>query len=355
MSVSVVVKALSLFVLLALPALAQGFAGLGGDAEGFSVPKPGVPLEFPKDHGAHPDFRIEWWYITANLQGANGQDYGVQWTLFRNALEPVERSGWSSPQLWMGHGALTSKDQHLVAERVSRGGIGQAGVTREPFAAWIDDWRMESRAAPGEDQLSALKLSAAGQSFSYELSLVATAPIVPQGDEGYSVKSLEGQASYYYSQPFYQVTGTISLPEGKIEVKGQGWLDREWSSQPLAAGQTGWDWFSFHFESGEKLMGYVLRDASGSYRSATWIGADGKPEPQIPGALVVSSLETAEIAGRSLPVRWRVRLASKGLDVTTQPLNRNAWMDTSVPYWEGPVRFRGSHKGKGYIEMTGYK
>jgi predicted secreted hydrolase len=348
-------KALLIFLLQCTPVLAQGFAGLGTDAGGFAVPQPGRELVFPADHGPHPDYRIEWWYVTANLSGPDGADYGAQWTLFRSALSPQEKSGWSSPQLWMGHAALTTKDHHHVAERISRGGIGQAGVSTAPFSAWIDDWQMTSQSAPGTDELAKLGLGASGTSFSYRLNLNATGPVVAQGQQGYSVKSAKGQASYYYSQPFYQVSGTLKLQDGEVPVSGHAWLDHEWSSQPLAADQTGWDWFSLHFDSGEKLMGFRLRDAGEGYTSATWIGSDGKPEPQPPGVLKVTPMETAEIAGRKLPVRWRVELPGKGLDVTTRVLNKEAWMSTQVAYWEGPVRLEGSHKGRGYVEMTGYK
>jgi predicted secreted hydrolase len=127
---------------LPLPAaLAQGFAGLGTDADGFALPDRGG-AEFPADHGAHPDYRIEWWYLTANLTGPDGTPYGMQWTLFRTALAPREGRGGTAPQLWMGHAAVTTPDAHHVAERLARGGIGQAGVTSDPFAAWIDDWEM---------------------------------------------------------------------------------------------------------------------------------------------------------------------------------------------------------------------
>ncbi len=121
---------------------------------------------FPPTTGPHNDFRIEWWYLTATLTGPDGTEYGAQWTLFRSAQAPYEAEGWASPQLWMGHAAVTTPDAHLVAERLARGGIGQAGVTATPFAAWIDDWQMTSRAAPGADALSAIDLTARGAEFS---------------------------------------------------------------------------------------------------------------------------------------------------------------------------------------------
>ena len=344
-----------LFLALATPALAQGFAGLGSDADGFAVPQRGTELTFPRDHGAHPDYRIEWWYLTANLEGADGKAYGVQWTLFRSALAPREVEGWESPQLWMGHAALSTAERHYSAERMGRGGIGQAGVSLSPFAARIDDWGMTSRAATAADEIGALDVTARGEGFSYALKLDAQGPLVLQGERGYSVKSAQGQASYYYSQPFYRVAGTITVEGRDIAVTGQAWFDHEWSSQPLGADQTGWDWFSFHFANGEKLMGFRLRDKAEGFTSATWINADGRPEPQPPGALKVTPLEWAEVKGRKLPVRWQVELPGKGLSVTTRALNPQSWMETQVSYWEGPVTIEGSHPGRGYVEMTGYE
>jgi predicted secreted hydrolase len=161
--------------------------------------------------------------------------------------------------------------------------------------------------------------------------------------------------SYYYSQPFYQVSGTLKLPDGPVSVTGQAWLDREWSSQPLASDQTGWDWFSLHFATGEKLMGFRLKDSGDGFSSATWIGRDGTPEPQTPGTLRLTPLAKATVANREVPVRWRVELPTKGVDIETVVLNEQAWMTTRFPYWEGPIFFTGSHSGRGYLEMTGYK
>ena len=343
-----------LLLMMASPALAQGFAGLGGDARGFAVPQRGAALTFPQDHGAHPDYRIEWWYLTANLKGADGRDYGAQWTLFRSALAPGEKPGWQSPQLWMGHAALTTAERHHSAERVARGGVGQAAVALSPFAASIDDWRMASRAPAGSDPLSTVTITASGEGFAYRLDLDATGPLVLQGEQGFSVKSAQGQASYYYSQPFYAVRGVVTVDGKDIAVTGQAWFDHEWSSQPLAADQTGWDWFSFHFATGEKLMGFRLRDKGEGFTSATWINPDGTPEPQPPGALTVTPLAWEEVKGHRVPVRWKVALPAKSIEVTTEAVNPQAWMDTQVSYWEGPVRLEGTRPGLGYVEMTGY-
>lgn len=330
-------------------AWAQGFAGLGTAADGFSVPTPHPDFAFPADHGPHPDYRIEWWYLTANMTGPDGTDYGLQWTLFRSALAPEEGAGWSAPQLWLGHAALTTPTAHYVTERIARGGIGQAGVTSEPFDAWIDDWHLT-----GDWQT--LHMAATGPDFAYDVDLTAHGPLIFHGDAGYSVKSAEGQASYYYSQPFFRLSGTLTTPDGDIPVTGNAWLDREWSSQPLSANQSGWDWFSLSFDDGTKMMGFLLRQTDGSsYSSATWITPDGTTTAFPDGAFRAQPLSRSETSGATVPTTWAVQLPDKGVDVTVTAVNTDTWMATSVPYWEGPVRVSGSHSGVGYLEMTGYE
>ena len=342
------------FFILVLPsaAIAQGFAGLGNDIEGFSTPERGTALSFPQDHGAHNDYRIEWWYLTANLTGPDGAPYGLQWTLFRSALTPNDAEGWNSSQLWMGHAAVTTADAHYVTERFGRGGIGQAGVNvADAFDAWLDDWFLR-----GSLDYDTMQMRAVGPDFSYDMTLDAQGPLVLQGDQGYSVKSAAGQASYYYSQPFYDISGTLKLPDGDIAVTGHAWLDREWSSQPLASDQTGWDWFSLSFDSSARMMGFVLRsNETAPYTSATWIEADGTATSMPNGAFQAQEVTRTDVAGRSVPTTWTVQLPEKGVDLTVSALNPMAWMTTSVPYWEGPITFDGSHKGTGYLEMTGYE
>lgn len=343
-------RPLAFLCLWPIAAFAQGFSGLGTDAEGFAVPAPNPSFSFPADHGPHPDYRIEWWYLTANLTDPDGVPYGLQWTLFRSALAPGEGEGWQSPQVWFAHAAVTTQDAHFATERFARGGIGQAGVTADPFRAWIDEWALE-----GAD-VDNLNLTARGPDFGYDMTLTADGPLVFHGDGGFSVKSLEGQASYYYSQPFFRIDGTLTLPTGDVPVTGTAWLDREWSSQPLAENQDGWDWFSLSFDDGSKLMGFQLRQADGTdFTSSTWISSDGTTTAYPNGAFRAEPLAHSTVAGREIPTRWQVVLPDRGVDVTISALNPRAWMDLTIPYWEGPVTMSGSHTGRGYLEMTGYE
>ena len=344
------VKYLFILCLFPFALKAQGFAGLGTDADGFTKPLPNPVFHFPADHGPHPDYRIEWWYLTANLNDSSGKPYGLQWTLFRSALSPGEAESWKSPQVWFAHAAITTPEQHLTTERFARGGIGQAGVEADPFHAWIDDWTMK-----GLD-LNNLKLRASGPEFSYDMVLSAKGPLVFHGTGGYSVKSTDGQASYYYSQPFYQIGGTLRLPDGEVEVTGEAWLDREWSSQPLSEKQLGWEWFSLAFKDGAKLMGFQLRQKDGeTFSAGTWIASDGKTVSYPDGRFLAEPLKMSEVSGRTIPTEWWVSLPGNGVGVKVIALNPQAWMDLSIPYWEGPVSFSGSHEGKGYLEMTGYE
>jgi predicted secreted hydrolase len=339
----------------AAPAAAQGYAGLGREADGFARVVPGAALQFPRDHGPHPGFRIEWWYLTANLEGDDNAAYGVQWTLFRQAAQPgPQRDGFDSQQVWMAHAAATSAAAHRFSERFARGGVGQADVEASPFHAFIDAWEMRASADADPRRLAPLSVSAAAKDFAYTLELAATRPLILQGDNGYSRKSDRGQASYYYSQPFFTAQGDLTLDGRRVTVRGPAWLDREWSSQPLAADQNGWDWFSLHLADDVKLMLFRLRHADGRhFYSGNWIDRDGS-HPLPSDGIALTPQAASRVAGRDIPTAWRVSVAARGLTIETTPLNAGSYMATRFPYWEGPIRFRGSHDGVGYLEMTGY-
>lgn len=356
----------------------QSYAGLGESSDdSFAQARPGNRLVFPQDHGPHPNYRIEWWYLTANLNAEDGRPFGVQWTLFRQALAPEDRQDsleraekkaservWQSRQLWMAHAALSTPDEHFFAERFARGmtlpdNNGQAGVNAAPFSAWIDNWTLEAK-QPTEG-FERLRVNADGDDFGYRLELTAEGPLVLHGQDGFSQKSADGQGSMYYSQPFFRVSGEVVHHGETLEVSGRAWLDREWSSQLLGPTQSGWDWFSLHLDSGDKLMAFRLRGGArdeqhndGHYLSGSWIGADGQVTPLSGDELRLSPLEYSHVAGHRMPTTWRVEVPEHGLDVEVSAHHPQQWMDTSFAYWEGMVTVKGSQQGEGYLEMTGY-
>jgi predicted secreted hydrolase len=362
-----------------------GFAGLGQDADGFEHAQPSQTLIFPQDHSAHPDYRIEWWYLTANLEDADGEPLGLQWTLFRQALmPPSERPAptpWAADQLWMAHMAISQGEQHQVAERFGRSHSqdplntpqdSQAGVISSPFHAWLDDWQLkanEEAYGTDFDHLTLTAYSGEDESrFGYTLELTAEGPLVLHGEEGFSQKAANGQGSMYYSQPFWQINGEVTINGETKAVSGHGWLDREWSSQLLDARQSGWDWFSIHLDDGHKLMAFQLRGGGGDgsagvehnadYRSGTWITPQGDATPLATDDITLTPLATSAVAGRNVPTQWRLEIPSVAIDIIVDAPHANRWMTTSVPYWEGEVvvndRANGEPLGEGYLEMTGY-
>jgi len=348
-----------LLLTLTGPGLAKdSFQVLRDDAEGFSRVIPGKAIVFPADHAAHPNYRIEWWYLTANLLDQQGNHWGLQWTLFRQALSAkATGSGWSNNHLWMAHAAITTPDGHSFEQRFARGGIGQAGVKNAGnFEAWIDDW---SWSAETESLFPAqLKFNIGNARI--DMHLNSKADWILHGDKGYSQKSQQGQASYYYSQPKIEVNGSI---DGQ-QLSGFAWLDREWSSQPLAPNQNGWDWFSLHLDDGNKLMLYRLRhDDSDHWLSGSWVGFDGRLQHLNNDEIELSEHALREIkidASNSikLPLDWQIKLPGLNRRLQIKPLYDQQWMGATFPYWEGVVLVtddNGKQVGKGYMELTGYE
>jgi predicted secreted hydrolase len=339
---------------------------LAQQAEGYAEARPGEPLVFPRDHGAHPDYRIEWWYLTANLSDAQGEPYGVQWTLFRVATQPRntdEHPGsWQSDQVFMAHVAITTPRDHVSFQRYARGAdafdLARAGVKTWPFSAWLDDWVLQSR---GDDWLP-LEVSARQGDYAFRLSLRSESPLVLQGDAGFSQKNINGGGSFYYSQPFLQARGSLRVNGREIAVSGQAWLDREWSSQFLQEGQVGWDWFSLHLDNGEKLMLFQLREqgkenAADNFLHAGLIAADGNVTTLDPQQIDLKALRKTRVAGRDLPLNWRIDLPEIGRQFEIEPLHPDQWVDVDFPYWEGVISINGvgpENRGKGYMELTGY-
>ena len=332
-------------------------------ADSYAQARPGQALRFPRDHGAHPGYRIEWWYLTANLHDAEGKSYGAQWTLFRLAAGAPGATGpqqnAQDNQVFMAHMALTTPTGHVSFQRYARGGnadeMSRAGVTAEPFSAWLDDWELRSTGAGWLP----LEVRARQDDNAMHLQLRGTAPLVLQGEAGFSAKHADGGGSYYYSQPFLEASGQLTIAGEVIPVEGDAWLDREWSSQFLQRGQSGWDWFSLHLDNGEKLMLFQVRGKPGveNYLQGNLMAPDGSTTPLDPGRIQLEVVQTSRVAGRDLPLHWRVSLPQIGRQFDIRATIEDQWMMVDFPYWEGTVTVNGSgpeNRGKGYMELTGY-
>ncbi len=342
-----------------------------GDAPqqaGFEQAKAGRALVFPQDHGEHPGFQNEWWYLTANLQEIRPpfRRFGLQLTQFRFALaaESLPDGGpannqWLRPQVYMGHLAIThaSAGEHRQAERFSRPGAGLAGAGGSPLRIWLENWALEAQST---ESIVPLQLLAedAGAGIGARLQLNALKPRVLQGDAGLSVKNSRGGASYYYSYPRLSATGSLSWDGEVIDVAGLAWFDHEWSSNSLSAEQAGWDWFSLQLDSGDELMFYRFRNRDGreGLSHLVLIDRQGLSRPVARGALRFEALgEWQSPSGVNYPAHWRLQIESLGVDIRVKPLLADQEMDLSVRYWEGAVAVSGSHQGYGYVELAGYE
>jgi predicted secreted hydrolase len=344
-------------------------ARLGGDGvSGFARASEPREFVFPVDHGPHPDYRNEWWYLTGNLETKAGRRFGYQVTFFRIALAPpssvteTRPSSWATRQVWMAHVALSDveKQRHEERERFARGAAGLAGARAAPFRVWLEDWQLQGT-GDGRDQDWELQIKT--DRFAFDFTLQPLTPIVLQGDAGLSRKSAEpGNASYYYSIPRLRTEGAIRVGEETHQVSGLSWLDREWSTSVLGKDQVGWDWFALQLDDGRDLMYYQLRRA------------DGQPDPHSGGVLVGADgtrrrLGTADVGlepqrwwhsadGVGYPVAWRLQL-SDGSDFRIEAVFDDQRMDTMVQYWEGMVDVvdakTGETEGRGYLELAGYE
>lgn len=337
-----------------------GFAGLAEtvdeapDGVTFLQPAPGDRLRFPRDWGEHPRHRIEWWYLTANLETEEGEPVGLQWTQFRQALvprredAPPDPDSWPFESVWMAHAALSQGGQHVFAERFARGDTGQAGVVAEPFGIWLDHWQLSS------DDEGQWHLSVQQPDWGYELILQPSGRLVAHGDEGFSAKSGSGEGSMYFSDMDIRIRGQIRMGGRTLAVAGNGWLDREWSSQFLRSDQQGWDWFALRLDSGARLMAFRLREDEGTFRSGTWVAADGELMTLSSGDLAIEPVGFRRTSLGQVPVEWRIEVKPLGQVFEIQTPQGSYWNEGLYPYWESPIRIRGDDQGEGYMELTGY-
>ena len=350
----------------------------GDDAEAFAQASVPRQFRFPEDHGQHPAFRSEWWYLTFTLESphppvsaefrasetptrpsgrAGLREFGVQFTLFRQALFPGGEPAdpWRNGQAYLAHFALTDVQAgtHRHAERLARGHPELAGVEVADgrAIAWLEGWRL----VMAEEDWT---LRAADDGIAVDLAMRPEKGIVPQGDGGLSAKG-PGEASHYYSAPRLRTQGYVETDGQRHPVTGWGWLDREWSTSALSPEQVGWDWFALMLDSGEDVMAFRLRRRDGArdpYDHGAWIDASGAAR-----FLSASDFRLTPIGhwqddeDRRWPTRWRLAVGERRFEIAAALSDQR--MDTLLTYWEGLVRVtdaQGRDAGRGYMELTGY-
>ena len=369
---------------------------------------PGLRLEFPRDYGAHPDFRTEWWYATGWTRDERGAERGFQITFFRvrTLIGEDSSSRFAPSQLIIAHAAIAdpARGRLLHAERAGRAFDPLAGAYRGSTRVWLDDWsfvlesavertadarsEVEPVAGAGDERgggegeavdrsvafsgdhdrvlaegrVERYRARIAAEQFSLDLGFVAKAPPVLNGDGGWSQKAPgAAHSSYYYSRPQLVVDGTMVIDGREMAVTGHAWLDHEWSTEILPEQASGWDWIGINLHDGGSLMAFQMRDHNHLpiWNAATHVEA-GNKRIHSPDEVRFRPLRewVSPRTGRRYPVEWEVRVGERFF--LLRPLMDDQELDsrasTGSVYWEGAVRLfeKGGEIGQGYLEMTGY-
>jgi len=322
----------------------------------FAPVVPGRRLTFPADHGAHPEFRTEWWYITGWLD-IDGVETGVQITFFRSATghSRANPSRFAPTQLLLAHAALARPaDGRLRHDQGSaRIGFSDARMSGTDTALNLRGWQLVRQA----DDRYVARITA--RDFELDLSFQPPGPPNLQGEQGFSRKGPgPAQASYYYSRPQLQATGTVHIEGRRMAVRsGRAWLDHEWSSEVLDTQGVGWDWVGLNLDDGSALMAFQIRrrDATPLWSHARWLPATA---PTMQPQFEVLRRWRSTRSGGVYPVAVRLRVDGRTLEL--EPLFEDQEIDARAStggfYWEGAVRVfeQGRRIGRGYLELTGY-
>ena len=353
-----------LLALAAAPALgwAKGFAPQGVR---YAELRP-RPLVFPRDHGAHPDYRIEWWYLTGWLDaesGPLGLPLGIQVTFFRTRtpIDPANPSRFAAHQLIIAHAAIADpvRGALLKDQRVARAGLGLAGASEDDTDVWVDRWTFR------RDPDGPYRCEIGARGFDLRFIATPTQPLLLQGEQGFSRKGPRiEQASHYYSAPHLEVQASLTRDGETLEARGRAWLDHEWSSTLLDPGAAGWDWVGMNLDDGSALTAFQIRT------KGTGAPLYGYASLRRPGSARVQTFASEAVGfeplahwtsprtGARYPVSQRIRVGDRVFE--TEPLFEDQELDSRASagavYWEGASRLRESGRlvGRGYLELTGY-
>ena len=344
------------------------------DQPGFEHAQQPRRFDFPQDHGPHPAFRHEWWYLTGHLRGTDGELFGFELTFFRVALAPPVAtdpgpgtSAWRTRQLYAAHFAVSdvSRGHFFSATRYARDALGLGHAQALPLAVQVADWSL-LQVPDGAAPASALhwQLQAADADYALQLDLRTDQAPVLNGDAGLSRKAAApGAASYYYSMPRLTATGRLRRKGETLPVSGIAWLDREWSSGSLGARQQGWDWFALNFTDGSTLMFYALRDEDGqrdAHSAGTFVDAAGHATALANDDVDIQVLRHwVSPRGGTYPAQWKLTVRSLGLTLQLTPQLADQELVTQPRYWEGAVNATGARGAvpvgaQGYVELVGY-
>jgi predicted secreted hydrolase len=340
------------FLSLLLVAL---FAVSAAEPEKFAIPQPGRKFVFPRDHGSHPEFKLEWWYVTGHLFAADGRRFGWQATFFRRAGDQAET-------LYLGHCALLNvkTGRFLHQERIAREGW-DAVASAESLNVRCGPWSLSM--SDGKSERMRVAGSIRGEA-SFDLSLTPQKPLVVFGENGVSRKgAAPSAASHYLTFPRLAVAGTLILGAEQLGVTGEAWMDHEISSSQLDEGQIGWDWACIQLRDGREAMVYRMRRKDGTldpYSTLATIDPKGVVTHTSDFSLTPIAVWRSPHSGAEYPSGLELAIPNQRIRWRLEPLARDQELlgrVTGIAYWEGACRVldeHGSEIGYAFGELTGY-
>jgi predicted secreted hydrolase len=320
---------------------------------------PDQKLIFPQDHGAHPQFRTEWWYVTGHVETSSGTPLGFQITFFRSrtGIGDDSKSKFAPQQILFAHAAIADPHHGKLRhdEKIARAGFGNYATVGAMDIA-LNKWTMKM-----VDNVISARV--ASKEFSLDLTLTPSQPPIAQGENGYSQKGPNvKQASHYVSFAQLGVTGKIIVNGRPETVSGKAWFDHEWSSEIMAADVSGWDWLGANLDDGGAVMAFRMRGANGQaiWAGGTRVYADGKILKLSPKQVIFTPIETwrSQRTAATYPVAMRVDVANESFEL--KPWMNDQELDSSrstgITYWEGAIDLIQNKRrvGRGYLELTGY-
>lgn len=334
---------------------------------GYRIPTRDHAFRFPRDHGSHPEFRIEWWYITGHLRDDADHRFGFQATFFRYAMNPagaVTSSAFGTNQIYLAHMALSDigDNRFYHEERLNRDGWDASAGTGD-LALKNGNWTLTRKQDDTMELWGTIR-----SDISFNLTLEPAQPLVIFGEDGLSRKGADPAAcSWYLTFPRLRTAGTLQIAGRTLNVTGESWMDHEISSSQLGREQVGWDWLSVRLDDGNEMMVYILRDAAGHpdpHSTLAWVGPDGQIHQVGPGRFkwTPTGSWTSPETGTTYPID--VRLEGTRLDGTPftyiiKPLMRRQELVgklADISYWEGACDIYENDRriGEAYMELTGY-
>lgn len=347
--------------LISMAIFCCAFSALPVFGEGYREVRPGDEVTLPEDLYYRPDYQVQWWYLTGHLVDEGGREFGYELTFFAVGVDPkVHQSQFGLNTIFISHFAVSDigGQRFTFDDESDRGAYGFAGAHEQRLAVWVGENRLEG-------SMSGITIKARGEESRLDLSLVPRKPFILNGEKGYARKSEASPlaASLYFSCTRLATEGVLRLGDQEYKVTGTSWFDRELASRDLDASALGWDWFALHLDGGQDVMLYRIRRADGkvgAYSSGTLVYGNGKSRHLKRDDFKITDLGhyTSKKTKARYPSQWRVVIPSEGINVTVVPRIEDqeflAPYTTWNAYWEGACKVDGSHRGRGYVEMTGY-